>query len=104
MDVTVYEFPPELEPYRALILDLDGISIEDVMNMYYNNLNLTGPQVVQAASVQAQITLLKQLHAKRMLRDLSAWVCKTPYPETSKFCGGPNEHPDNWDCGYEKVD
>lgn len=100
-----YEFPSELEPYRSLISHVpEGDTVENVMNRYYNDLNPTQYMITQGVAVQSQIMLLRLLHGKRMLRDLSAWVCKTPYPETSKFCGKPGEHPDFWGCGYQKVD
>lgn len=105
MDITLYEFPAEIEPYRSMLIGVHtGEKVEDVLNAYYNNLNATFDLVLRASSLVMQINLLKDLHHKRMLRDLKGWVCKTPYPNTSKFCGKPGEHPDFWGCGYKAVD
>lgn len=108
-DTSWTKLPEYLEPYRGY-LETEGYPpLDELMEVF-----LTDPDIrshysdeyfMQCITVFGKISLLRDLHRDKKLRDLSAWVCKTPNPEDKNFCGGPrNGHPDIWGCGYQIVD
>lgn len=69
-DWVPYVLPAELEPYRKLIYNTGGNTIEDLMSRYHNDKNIAATNLIvftMAASIEAQIFLLLQLRKEGLL-------------------------------------
>lgn len=62
-----WSMPVWMEPYRDMIVNTGGNSIEDLMNDRTDSrVNL--PLVILSAAVRSQVLLLQILHERRLLR------------------------------------
>lgn len=66
-----WKMPAWMEPYRSLIGNTGGNSVEDMVNMLLNDgKNLSYSNIVlytMASDVQGQVSLLARLHEKGLL-------------------------------------
>lgn len=83
---TTWVMPAWMEPYRALINNTGGNTIEELIDDFNNERNLMRTNVVRfalAMGVYAQVNLLGTLHDNRLLRGGSSPMVTASEPEAA---------------------
>lgn len=62
-----WKMPRWMEPYRAMIVNTGGNSIEDLMDDHATTVFANAPRAMICVAVKSQVALLEALHSKGVL-------------------------------------
>lgn len=102
-----WKMPARMEPYRDLIVNTGGNSIEDLMNDTKTTMFSNMPRAVLCCCVSSQVVLLKTLLTKNLLKEYKALLPHT-LEQKRKGCIKHLKKKDAWVvtcdlCDYSRV-